>query len=144
MDKKTYARYKNAYQITINGCGNNCLTCDRNNCLCDSKQVRQDAKKWMKQKERERKFYHDNRERRLQMSKDYYNNVRKSISGKKYRCLSKDILSGLPDEFTYEMACKSWLVTYPCARERVNIFIRVGLLEKKKINNLVICVKLEK
>jgi len=141
MDKETYARIKRAYEITINGCGNNCFECERNICLCDSRQIKHDAKIWIKQKAIERKFYKNNRTKRLSAAKEYYNQNHKVVNPMEARKLPNTLLDMLPDSFDYETAAKIWLVEYHCMCERIKIFMTRGLLTKTRPGLKVICTK---
>ena len=141
MDKETYARIKRAYEITINGCGKNCLECELNICLCETKQTKQDARRWIKQKAIERKFYKDNRDRRLSAAKDHYNKHHKVENPMESRKLPNTLLDMLPDSFDYETAAKIWLVEYHCMCERIKIFMARGLLIKTRPGLKVICTK---
>jgi hypothetical protein len=133
MNKETWERCKKAYLITINGCGRDCLECSYSSCLCDNKKIKADAKRWIRQKTYERQFYKANRDKRLQAAKDWYNLHRKKTKDLlSYRKLNEDILSILPESFTYNDAAKAWLVDYSCAVERVKNFIKRGLLKKKR------------
>lgn len=143
MDKETYARIKRAYQITINGCGKDCLECERETCLCDSKQIKRDARKWVKQKASERQFYKDHREQRLKTSKAYYDRFHKVANPHEMRKISNDLLLLLPDAFDYEMAAHAWTSDYHCMHERVKRFISRGFLTKHRQGVKVVCKKTE-
>jgi len=135
MNKEAWARCKKAYLVTINGCGRNCLECPHPACLCDNKKIKKDAKRWIRQKEYERQFYKDNRKNRLQAAKDWYDlNKKKPKHLLNYRKLDNRLLEILPDSFSYSEAAKAWVVDYPCAVGRVKIFIKRGLLTKKRVS----------
>lgn len=134
MDKETWARCKRAYQITVNGCGKDCLECERKACLCDNRKIKSAAKRWIKQKERERQFYKENRAKRLQAAKDWYNLHKKRTDPWAALRLKPSILDALPDSFSYNEAAKAWLVEYSSAVERIKRLISKGLLEKKQVD----------
>lgn len=116
---KAYHKMKNAYLLTVNGCGQDCLTCERPSCICDSKKVRELAAKWVKQKGFERDFYYNHRQERLKSVKEYYEKHRKRNTPGELRITTEATLNQLPEEFTYDEAAKAWGVIKHTAVERV-------------------------
>lgn len=138
MNKETYYKLKRAYAITINGCGGDCFECERSKCLADTREIQRDARKWIKQKEHERKFYYRHREVRLAKSREYYNNNIKKESKLHISIINKETFDQLPDEFTYDIAARIWKVEKPCAIERINKFRKLdnyGLIKTRNPKN---------
>lgn len=137
MDKETYARVKRAYQITVEGCGQDCFNCEREVCLADTRKVRKDAKRWIYQKKIEREFYKQNKARRSAAAKERYDRLYKVENPMECRKIKNDLLFNLPDRFDYDTAAKAWLVEYSTASERIKRFISRGFLVKQRIGNRV-------
>lgn len=130
MNKETYHRVKNAYLLTINGCGEDCFNCEREICLCDYESVKADAARWIKQKQVERDFYAANKEKRNNAVKARYKKHLAVKNPHGRRVVLNDLLELLPDIFDYEMAMQLWQCEYECARQRLYIFRENGLIEK--------------
>ena len=125
MNKNLYHRRKLAYNLVINGCGNDCLTCEKEACICDDKHIQADAEAWAKQKECERQFYKNNREKRLNEAKEYHHKVVKPNKPVKDNMqFWREVFKALPESFTYDEAAKIWLVEKTCAVERIKRLIR--------------------
>lgn len=139
MNKERYWRIKNAYNLTINGCGADCFNCQHDSCLADSRQVKRDAKAWIKQKEIERQFYKDHREARQKKAREAYKKVENPMQSRR---LKDDLLTPLPNKFTYETAAKIWQVEKTCAIERIKRFIKRELLIKSYVKNVALFKKL--
>lgn len=143
MRKDDWAKVKRAYEITVKGCGNDCLACERNVCLCDTRQIRKDARRYIKQKAAERKCYKENRIARREKANSRYNRFYKVENPMECRKIKNDLLHLLPDVFSYELAGKLWLVEYSCARERIRIFMERGFVDKRRNGLKVLCFKTE-
>ena len=143
MRKDDWAKVKRAYEITVNGCGNDCLACERNVCLCDTRQIRKDARRYIKQKTAERKSYKIHKTERRAKANLHYEQFYKVANPMECRKIKNDLLHLLPDDFGYELAGKLWLVEYSCARERIRIFMERGFVDKRRDGLKVICFKTE-
>lgn len=144
MRKDDWVKVKRAYEITIKGCGKDCLLCERDICLSDTREIRRQAKRYIKQKAVERKHYQQNRLRLNAAAKARYNRLYKVANPMECRKLKNDLLILLPAEFSYELAGKIWQVEYSCARERIKRFMERGLVDKRRVGLQVICFKTEK
>lgn len=126
MRKADYQRIKAAYEMSINGCGEDCFTCNRENCVCDDEKILEDADRWIAQKEHERVFCDRNRQIRSKAAKDYYHAIKKP-KRVKVGCyaVNQTSFDQLPDEFTYDDAAKIWQIEKTAAVERINKFLRL-------------------